>query len=329
MRKLFIYSEILLSVLIVLTVSSCATLLHRDTVDVNFYADTDSMKIRLKSDTTAWHQLPVTLCVERAKNDLQIIAKQDSVEKSIYIESALSTTFWLGNIFSGVGVVGHAIDMTNSKRYTYPANITLDFEHRPQSHKYYYSWKKPQKGLLSLKFSIPESNHFYINKGNSYGNSFGFMGLMGGIEYYLSDRVCLSSDIGIVMNFMVPFPAPVTYDGPHEFASAKYVNVQVGSDFKRFHYAAGVQYNRSRFVSCDTIPQNESTQDRYYLSAKKIQSNLGFVVSSYYRVSHNFNLGVSYNPSFFIFDDRKFKTAYSHLLFFDLQFRFDANKPWL
>jgi hypothetical protein len=316
------------SILIVgLLLSSCATLIHRRTVDLNVHSDTDSVKICLYNDTTRWYNTPTWINVERSRNDLLILAKKDSVQKLIQVNSKLSTAFWLGNMFSGIGVFGYAIDLTNPKRFTYPSNITINFDSNKLPSNGYRTWLTPEKGLLAFKISIPEGNHFYINKGKGYGNSFGFLGIAGGVEYYLSDKYSISTDIGALTDFMIPFPAPVDYFGPHESSSAVYGNIQLGSDISRLHYAAGLQYNKTFFNKWDTIPSTSEHYRRDTLSIHKVQNNLGLVLSTYYRISNGFNVGISYYPSFLSWDKKGMEAHYNHLIFFELIFKLEAYRP--
>jgi hypothetical protein len=307
--------------------SSCATLIHQRTVDLNVHSDADSVKICVNKDTTRWYNTPTWINVERSRNDLLIIAKRDSVQKMIQVNSKLSTAFWLGNMFSGIGIFGYAIDLTNPKRFTYPSNITINFQTNSFSTKSYRTWLTPEKGLLAFKISIPEGNHFYINKGNGYGNSFGFLGISGGLEYYLTDKYSISSDIGALTDFMIPFPAPVDYWGPHESSSAVYGNIQIGSDISRLHYGAGLQYNKTFYNKWDTIPSTPEHYSRDTLSIHKVQNNFGIALSTYYRISNGFNVGLSYYPSFLTWDIKGLDAHYSHLIFFELIFRLEAFRP--
>ncbi len=307
--------------------SSCATLIHQRTMNVNVHSDTDSVKICVNNDTTIWYNTPTWINVERSRNDLLIIAKKDSIQKLIQVNSKLSTAFWLGNMFSGIGIFGYAVDLTNPKRFTYPPNITIDFKSNNYSSKKYRTWLTPEKGLLAFKISIPEGNHFYINKGKRYGTSFGFLGISGGVEYYLSDKYSISSDIGALTDFMIPFPAPVDYFGPHEASSAVYGNVQIGSDISRLHYGAGLQYNKTFFNKWDTIPSTYEHYSRDTLSIHKVQNNLGLVFSTYYRISNGFNVGISYYPSFLSWDKKGVEAHYNHLIFFELIFKLEAYRP--
>ena len=307
--------------------TSCATLLNQKTMNVNVDANTDSVKVCLYHDTTQWYDTPIRLEVERSRNDLLLLAKKDSIQKLVQVNSRLSTAFWLGNIWSGVGVVGYAIDMTNPKRFSYPSTITIDFDANKYYSNDFFTLRKPEKGLLCMKVSIPEGNHFYIDHGNGYGDNFGFLGISGELEYYITDKYSVSSTMGALTDFMIPFPAPVDYWGPHESASAIYGNIQLGSDLNRFNYGGGLQFNRTFYSQWDTIPRTSENYRTDTLIMRKIQNNIGLEFSTYYRISNGFNIGISYYPSVISWDKNGLKGHYSHLLFFELVFNVDVFRP--
>ena len=308
----------------VLFFSSCATLIHQKTVNINVHSDTDSVKICINNDTTKWYNTPAWINVERSRNNLYIMARKDTIQKQISVKSKLSASFWLGNMFSGTGIIGYAIDLTNPKRFTYPTYITINFKSDNPLTTTYKNYLTPEKGFLSFKISIPEGNHFYLNKGNGYGNSFGFLGISGGIEYYFSDKYCMNTDIGALTDFFLPVPAPVDYLGTYQRSFAIYGDIQLGSDYKRLHYDLGLQYTRTLHFVRETVEVFPDYIDT--LKYSKTQNNIGFALSTYYRISNAFSLGLNYYPSFMTWENTALKMHYTHIIFFELNFRIQVLK---
>lgn len=187
-------SRICFLLILIALLNSCATLVNTKYTAVNIEAEDDSVKYCLDYEKTQWHETPDQIYVKRSRNDLMIIAKKDSTEKLIQVNSKLSNAFWFGNIFAG-GYIGYAIDLTNPRKYTYPKHIIIGVD--PVSHELTGKYKKllsPEKYLLSFRVSVPEGNFFYLNKGHGYGNTFGFLGISGGMEYYISNKRSLSID---------------------------------------------------------------------------------------------------------------------------------------
>ncbi len=305
--------------------SSCATLIHQRTVNVKVYSDTDSVEISVGNDTARWYSTPAWINVERSRNDLHIIARKDSIQKQINVKSKLSTAFWLGNMLSGTGIIGYAVDFTNPRRFIYPPNITIDFKSDSASAGNYQERLTPEKGRLVYKISIPEGNHYYLDKRNGYGNHFGFLGISGGLDYYFSDKYCLNMDLGTLTDFTVPYPAPVDFAGSYQRAYAVYGDIQLGSDCQRFHYDVGLQYTKTSYSEREVVEKFPVGID--IVKYSKTQNKIGYAFSTYYRISNGFNLGLNYYPSFLAWDNSGFKMHYAHLIFFELNFRIEAFRP--
>ncbi len=300
-------------------------MLHQKTTEINIYTDVDSSVVYFK-DTEECYLTPATINVTRSKSDIELIVKKDSLTKMVTLTSRLSTGFWVGNLFGGAGVIGYAIDLTSPKRFTYPYNnyISLlgdrDFEKtRPQR------WIPPVKNQLNFKISIPEGNHFYLNKGKGYGNAFGFLGISAGLEYYLSDVNSINMDVGTITDFMVPFPAPVDYGGSYNRSFASYVDLQVGRDIKAFHFDVGVQGNRTSYYERETVELFPNYIDTLKYATQQYQAGLAF--SSYYKLTETFNIGLNYYPSLFAWSNGTYHTHYNHLIMFELIFKIKGYRP--
>ena len=314
--------------LYILTSSSCTTLIHQKSVEVNIYSDVDSALVCLENSTECYFT-PAAIDLARSESDIVLILKKDTIVKPIKLKSRLSTAFWLGNMFNGAGVVGYAIDLTNPKRFTYPKNNyvslagTSSFDNtKPQKTQ---KWIPPIKNQLNLKISIPEGNYFYINKGYGYGNSFGFLGISAGLEYYISDLYSVNLDFGGMTDFILPFPAHVDYEGEYDNSFASYLDLQIGRDIKAFHLNLGIQGNRTSYYERETVQLFPTYIDTLKYSVQ--QYNAGLALSGSYKITNGFNLGLNYYQSFFAWHNRDFDLRYSHLIMFELIFKMKAYRP--
>ena len=189
-----------------------------------------------------------------------------------------------------------------------------------QAKKNFYSrWRAPIQSDFAFKVSIPEGNFLYLNKGSHYGSSFGFLGLSAGFEYYLSDTYCINMDVGLLTDNMIPFPAPVDYMGSYDMSSAFFGDIQIGTDWKRFHFDFGIQHCRTLYMERETVSLFPDYVDSLKLSVEERTYGLAF--SSYFRISRTFNVGLNYYPSFIVSNDQGARGHYAHLLFLDLIFR--------
>ena len=312
----------------VLSFPSCTTLMHQRTVGINIYSDVDSALVCMK-DTNECYVMPATIDLVRSKSDIELIVKKDTLTKTVILDSRLSTAFWLGNMFNGSGVVGYAIDLTNPKRFTYPKNnyvsLSGNNEFDKSMSRKTQKWIPPIKNQLNFKISIPEGNYFYLNKGHGYGNSFGFLGISAGVEYYFSDLYSINVDFGGMTDFMLPFPAPVDYEGSYDRSFASYFDFQVGKDIRAFHIDLGIQGNRTSYYERETVELFPEYIDTLKYSVK--QYNAGLALSGYYKITNGFNLGLNYYPSCFTWHNGDFDFHYSHLIMFELIFKIKAYRP--
>lgn len=322
-----IYRFVIIGLSIV-SFSSCTTLMHQRTVGINIYSDVDSALV-CKRDTNECYVTPATIDLIRSKSDIELIVKKDTLTKTVFLDSRLSTAFWLGNMFNGTGIFGYAIDLTNPKRFTYPKNnyvsLSGNNEFDNSIARKTQKWIPPIKNQLNFKISIPEGNHFYLNKGHGYGNSFGFLGISAGIEYYFSDLYSINMDVGGMTDFMLPFPAPVDYEGSYDRSFASYFDLQVGKDLMAFHIDLGIQGNRTLYYERETVELFPEYIDTLKYLVR--QYNAGLALSSYFKINNGFNLGLNYYPSCFTWSNRSFDFHYSHLIMFELVFKIKAYRP--
>lgn|SRR5574344_205628 len=319
----------------VLSFSSCATLINQRSVDVNIFTDVDSALVCIK-DSDECYVTPATINLLRSKSDVELIFKKDTITKSVTLESQLSSAVTLGNYFS-FSIIGMIVDFTNPKRFTYPrakyVSLTGSDKYNRSSRIGATTRSQSTKNQLYFKISIPEGNLFYINKGNSYGEASGFLGISAGVEYFFKDLYSINLDCGVMTDFMVPFPAPIDYFGSHDSYAASYLDLQVGKDVKFFHFDLGIQGNRTRYYSFEEeetdflwgedvvkksyrFPQGYDVKEVFYR-----QYNAGLALSGYYKLFDGFCVGINYYPSCFSWHNGEFDFHYSHLMMFELVFR--------
>ncbi|MEN8251023.1 MAG: hypothetical protein ABFS32_18970 [Bacteroidota bacterium] len=288
----------------------------------------DSAKVIVEGDDRTYYT-PAIIGVERSKQDVSIVLKKDSLITQFNLDSRLSAAFWIGNMYSWF-IPGYIIDLHSPKRFTYPNrnHIPLsgsrNFITRPIN-KYWSSWQKPKKGQFSIKLSIPESNHFYMFRVEDYGTSFGFLGLTGGLEYYISDKLSISSNYGFITDVEIPIPAPYDPYGKYDRNFAQLINFQMGTDIHAWHFDIGLQSNKIVYTLNEVSSFYPVYIDTTYYRID--QRNLGLSFSTYYKLTDGFNVGLNYNPSFFSWRDGYYKNEYSHILFLELIFRFVAIRP--
>lgn len=328
----------ILFVLLIPVFTGCATLINRRTQQVAVYSDVDSARVQLNKRPDYFYT-PAIVTLKRSDDPVLLTVEKDSLKKVFWLESHPSAAFWLGNIINMGGFSGFLIDLTNDKRFAYPREnflslsgsrhfITEGAKPANQDNWDYQRivkqrrWEAPVKQQLNLKLAIPEGNLFYLNKGHGYGNTSGFLGLSVGAEYYLDSKHSLNSDVGVMLDFMIPFPAPIDYWGDHEQTVAYYWDLQYGWDLNAYHLDAGVQLNQTQYYEIDYLDE-EWLDD--YTEYDVTQTNWGLAFSAYRKLTDNFLLGVNYYPSVCGVEQGRFDWHYSHIMMFELIFKINRR----
>lgn len=316
----------------VLSFSSCATIFNQRSVKVKVYTDVDSALVCIK-DSDECYVTPATINLPRSKSNVDLIVKKDTITKSVTLKSQVSTAFMLD--FFTPALLGMAVDFTNPKMYSYPKSNYISVTGKSIDKRYSGVLQTKRslstKNQLYFKYSIPEGNYFYFNKGYEYGDAFGFFGLSVGVEYYFKDLYSINFDLGIMFNAETPFPAAVDHWGSYENVFASYVDLQLGKDVKFLHFDFGLQGNLTHYYSCEQESYELSSLypypevfTLYYPEVKEYfhqQYNAGLALSGYYKLSDGFCLGLNYYPSCFSWHNGDFDFHYSHLMMFEFIFR--------
>ncbi|MDB2385084.1 hypothetical protein N9V96_01285 [Polaribacter sp.] len=120
MEKSFKFMKrVLLFISTFFLLSSCATILNRETTVVKVSADKES-SIIFNKDTIKINSGKIKIYPKRSKQDLKITVLKDSLIEDFYFKRKLSNIVYL-NIYNYA--VGLLVDLTNDKRFTYRHNI--------------------------------------------------------------------------------------------------------------------------------------------------------------------------------------------------------------
>ncbi|HET6556439.1 MAG TPA: hypothetical protein VFG54_03935 [Prolixibacteraceae bacterium] len=327
-------------VLCVLFLTSCATLVNTPYSEINLYTKQDSVKVYL-NNSADYSLTPARVSVERSEEPLRITLEKDEQKEKIMVPSRVSPQFWMGNLFMGAFFFGYIVDLSNDRRFTYPRKIYVDMDDPDKVDYRFRTREKPQnllmqipqkktytvqKGTVNIKLSIPEGNSFFLNKQTHIGNTFGFLGITTGVDYYYKDKRYWGLGAGAVIDFIAPFPAPYDFWGEYERSSGLYVDLLHGMDIHRFSVNYGLSFTRYDYEKGNTEDYLHTDSLSYptYSYYTKAENRLGLSLSAKYKFTNYFNVGMKYLPSFYTLDSREFR--YGHLLFLDIAINY-AIKP--
>jgi len=292
--------------------SSCATLLTRNSYNVDINSNAKSAKVKI-SDSI--HNLPATVEVNRSKKDLEIILITDTAELNYTVEPALTPTFLFANLlWFPLSPVAYLVDLTNERRFYYGQSVFFDINDsiriiKPPILNFFQDFfaisSSPVKGELYLHLSLPHVNFFRLNPINEgVKTNAGFWGISLGLDYYHSKSQFVNLGFSGVTDLFVPVPVSINVIGEWEIMSSRYISLSNNHRIGRFSFGYGVSFARNAWqlryyeddYDGDAFRPPPPTRDPVYLR----HYTLGLIFPLYYHVRRNFSLGVIYRPTFLI-----------------------------
>jgi len=317
-------TQICLSLLFLLLFSSCATFMNGDFYQIDVKSVPAKIKLQVGDST---YTTPTKITVERSKKDLQITASNDSITKRYEALSYLSTSFLCGNC----GLIyffplGYLVDLTNPARFTYGSELKLNLYDTIHTLNYnkrignlpFFKYNRTEKGMFFVKYSVPYGNHFFVRKRSSSFETFGFWGLTTELGYFCSKHQYFSIGAGAVIDFPIPVPASLGYDGEYEGATGLYIDICHGFQLKRFSFSYGLNWTRNKYFHGYQPSYLDSTIhtpiDTTEFSV--VERKFGFSLETKMKMNDFMQVGIKYLPSLYIIDTKRYQ--YTHFLFFEL-----------
>lgn len=235
------------------TLTSCATILTQKSYYVNMYSNVNDSKVRIADST---YSLPTKIKIERSKSDLNIQLTADSISKNFKVESSLDPLFSYGNLlWMGFSPAAYLIDLTNQKRFYYGKSIYLDIHNKtgiiPKSgsefrHDHLINKYPEKKGQINLAFSLPYINSFHLQPQNETPKTnTGFGGISIGLEYFYKANRFLSINAYAASDFFLPVPAAVDIYGEFQMMSSAYLSLTDNYKIGRLSFGYGLSYSRN------------------------------------------------------------------------------------
>lgn len=311
-----------LLVVVILVLSSCATILNQSTKTI-YITTTTPANVIVNKDTFKTFQDKTPIWVKRQSKDLKIKVFNDSVTKEVSIKPINSFAFWLNAYPTPLFWTGFLIDKKNPKRYTYPTRMYFDMTDTTNTYLSYDPRSK--KGEIDLHISMPYINNFLLrpDNENNYKSNTGFWGLTLGLDYYHSSKQFINLSVSGVSDFFLPFPAAVDLSGYYELMSSAYVSVSNNHKINNFLIGYGLSYVRNTWDL--RYYQWGQTEPITREPVKKSNNAIGFVFPAYYMPTEHFFVGVAYRPTLFrLSTENPFK--YEHLISIDFGWKIKLKK---
>jgi hypothetical protein len=304
--------------ILLLTLTSCATITLRKTYDVRFSSDLMKAKISINDSI---YDLPATVRVKRSKDSLHFKLLTITSTLDYSIKSRVNPRFVFGNLFGGYFCpIGYLVDLTNQKRFYYGHTIHIDsrdsihklqplFLSRLVNAKRYFLKKFPtEKGHLDLSVSHPFINNFYLQPtGEIKKYRTGFWGFSVGLDYYYSAFHFLNVRASTAASLSVPIASGID---DQEGAGSSFLSLTSNHSIGRLSFGYGIHYSKNYWWTDyeDVLPNRKSS------------NSLGVAFNLYHKFTRNFFVGLIYNPTVLKLDPVK-KYEYEHLISFDIGYK--------
>lgn len=327
----------LLSLVLLLLLSSCATVFTKKTYKMEVSSQTYSM---VKVNDSSFF-LPAKIKVKRSKEDLAMVFSNDSISRNYLLKSSISPKYLYGNLaFVHFAPVGYLVDLSNEKRFYYGSHIVANTNDtimklqtpvkksyknfKSNAREYFTKDFKTNKGQLNIIVSLPWINSFHFKPiGETSKNNTGFLGFGSGVEYFYKENNFIGIYASGVIDFLAPVPAPISYDGEHEFFSSLSIGLTNNHKIKRFTLGYGLNYakNSWKLSNNDYDPLIETSRK----PVTKSNNSLGLIANGYFQFGKRFFVGLNYKPSLMVLNHTA-KFNYEHVISLDFVWKFKIKQ---
>lgn len=327
----------LLSLVLLLVLSSCATVFTKKTYEMEVSSQTYSM---VKVNDSSFF-LPAKIEVKRSKEDLAMVFSNDSISRSYLLKSSISPKYLYGNLaFVHFAPVGYLVDLSNEKRFYYGSHIvantndTLTQINTPVTkgyknfkkriHHYFTKEYQTDKGQLQVIVSLPGINSFHFKPMNeSAQNNSGFLGIAAGLEYFYKEKNFFGFYASAIIDFEAPFPVPIEYDGEHELLESLNIGLTNNHKLNRFTIGYGLNYAKNTWVlsNDEYDPLVEGSKK----PVTKSNNSLGLIANGYFQFGKRFFVGLNYKPSLMVLNNTP-KLNYEHVISLDFVWKFNIKE---
>ena len=316
---------------------SCATLTSKKNYEIKITSNVKNSKVKVNDSLI--YNLPANITVKRSKDSLNLTLLTD-IKKDFIAVPSISRRFLYGNmLFIYFSPVAYLVDLTNKKRFTYGYRINLisndiNIIRAPISasiHKYFLKKHKIniKRGKINYKISFPWINNFVMKpQKENLKNNTGFLGISTGIEYFYKTNRYFSVDATFVMDFFIPIPAAVRYEGEVEFMNSSYVSISNNYVKNRLNFGYGISFasntwDLKNYVSFYDEPPTREPE-------KKIHNTFGLVFSMYHRFNKKIRfaqhyIGIIYRPTFITVTPYTYFN-YEHIISIEYIWKFRIKK---
>lgn len=305
--------------------TSCAIITNTKKEKIFIRADRDSTFVCLNYDTSTIYQLPATIILPRSRRDITVIAINDTLQRKVIIPSRRSGKSIVGNLWLWPLII---LDTKSIKSYTYQKHTTVSFDNAPYPYLSSKNWLDPEKNLIRFKLGLPILN---LQKREIAGedlNIASYPGFSIGTEYYFTKKHSINVDVLRFVNYQATKYKTPDRKTHYSYHSTFGLDLQFGSDYKRFHFDTGISYSKTLIYYQDNNTSFGTFQNpKTSYKPRYEYENINLALSAYWRMSGEVNVGMNYYPSMISTVNGESNSKYSHLISFEVIYAPDIFRP--
>ena len=301
----------------IFALSSCATIFSRPHYVMSVFSDLPNSEVIINNEHR--YGLPTNIAVTRSFENLGFtVVQNDSIVNDAILRPRLSNTFLWGNLYGSP--IGYLVDLASDNRFTYGRYVFIDslgnvsaYQTRSFNKMDKRHFKQHEEGSVNFLVAIPYLNFFNLNLQNKALFSEGFFGFGLGVEHFYRNNKSFQLRGDAVWNSALPFfPIPIL-----TFQNLFYAfNLNLTDNFHsgRFQMGYGLNFARNIWVppfEAEYYPPIEVISEQ-----RNANNMLGLALSTHYRLTNGFHLGLIYRPSFIELSN--FRPMYEHTISIDL-----------
>ena len=325
---------LLLFIIAASTMMSCATIASDRTYNAFFYTEVPNISLRINNSEN--HYLPASIELERSHRNLNVqVLQNDSIINDVAISSQVRTAPIVGNFANLTSWLGMGVDAATGRGFTYGNYFVVDSLgeitslRRPTDNMRKimppHTLRQHQQGNFNLQIALPYANFFYLKPQNETSrNLSGFHGIGIGVEYFYRNNRSLQLRSDGIMTFEIPIPVSFHPEGHREIASSLNINLTDNFHINGFRLGYGLNFARNNWnYHGYWYPSRwglEEDEESVWIEGRRKTNNmLGLALSTHFRFTNRFYLGVIYRPSFFELSRPRF--LYEHTISIDFKWK--------
>lgn len=309
---LLIPVKLLMGIILLVTISSCATLINSKFITTEITGQPQS-KIVIEKDTFSISGKKTAIRIKRKKEPLSITVLHNHQKEELLVPSSRSRAYKLNIWNYGLGLI---LDYKKDKSYTFPRRIHL-YNDETGIGYFPYDPEFPY-GRWRIHLSIPYFNHFHLQPQEEGGKtSLGFLGLQLGTDFFYNKSRHFRFSAAAATDFPSPIPVPLDIFGEYEIFTTTFLSLSHHHESQKWNWGYGLTYgenNWKRRHGINLFPRPNLEE------VTKSHNTWGLIFPVYYKIKKSFHLGIIYRPTWWRSGVDP-KSQYEHLISLDVAWK--------